>query len=155
MHLDLKTEYSPQYPASGPESLVDGVQGTNEFRTGDYQGFWAKDVEAIVHFDEERKISRIGLSSLQDMKSWIFYPKSVSFEVSHDGVNFTKAGSFDQFPAFNDYVGPSTMDALIELEKQIAVKAIRVKVENFGKCPAWHLGAGNDTWMFLDEIIFD
>lgn len=155
VHLELSTAYSPQYPASGPESLVDGVQGTNEFRTGDYQGFWAQDVVGIVQFDEARTISKVGVSALQDMKSWIFYPKAVHFEVSTDGINFTKAGTFSNFPVFSDYVGPTNMDALVKLEKQSSVKAIRFKVENFGTCPNWHLGAGNDTWMFLDEIIFE
>lgn len=155
LHLSLQTEFSPQYPASGPESLVDGLQGENEFRTGDYQGFWAQDVVGIVHFDEPRTISKIGVSALQDMKSWIFYPKSVHFEVSIDGVNFTQAGTFSDFPNFSDYVGPTHMDALVDLEQTIAVKAIRFKVENFGTCPTWHLGAGNDTWLFLDEIIFE
>jgi hypothetical protein len=35
-----------------------------------------------------------------------------------------------------------------------AISAIRVSAKNFGKCPEWHLGAGNNTWLFADELIF-
>jgi predicted alpha-1,2-mannosidase len=154
VHFVLKTDYSPQYAASGPNTLIDGVQGGTEFRTGDYQGFWATDIEGIVHFDEARTLSEVGISCLQDMKSWVFYPKSVSFELSSDGVNFDKALVFSDFPQFEEYVGPTSMDAIVRLPNKQVIKAIRVRVENFGECPSWHLGAGNDSWLFLDEIIF-
>ena len=154
VHLDLKSNYSPQYAAYGPNTLIDGVQGGTEFRTGDYQGFWATDVEGIVHFDEARTFSEVGISCLQDMKSWVFYPKSVSFELSSDGVNFDKKLVFSDFPQFEDYIGPTSMDAIVKLPNNQVVKAIRIRVENFGECPSWHLGAGNDSWLFLDEIIF-
>ena len=35
------------------------------------------------------------------------------------------------------------------------VKYIRYTIRNQGVCPDWHLGVGNPTWIFLDELIFD
>ena len=105
-------------------------------------------------FDENRNISQLGVSVLQDMKSWIFYPKQIEFQWSEDGVNFGPSLTYNNFPVFEDYVGPTTMDAMIDLGAVKSVKAIKFKVANFGKCPDWHLGSGNDTWLFLDEIIF-
>ena len=29
---------------------------------------------------------------------------------------------------------------------------IKIKAENYGVCPDWHLGAGGKTWIFVDEI---
>ena len=29
---------------------------------------------------------------------------------------------------------------------------VKIQLNNYGKCPDWHLGAGGDTWIFLDEI---
>jgi hypothetical protein len=70
--------------------LIDGVTGGNEFRTGDYQGFWGTDLIAEVTFDEPRNLQEIGIRCLQDMKSWIFYPSSIEIEISHDGETFEK-----------------------------------------------------------------
>jgi hypothetical protein len=42
-----------------------------------------------------------------------------------------------------------------EFLKSVApVKAryVRVRAHNFGKIPSWHLGAGGDPWIFVDEI---
>ena len=43
----------------------------------------------------------------------------------------------------------------IGVVKLIAValaKGIKIKAENYGICPDWHLGAGGKTWIFVDEI---
>jgi hypothetical protein len=32
---------------------------------------------------------------------------------------------------------------------------IRYRIVNPGVCPDWHLGNGNKTWMFLDELIYN
>ncbi len=165
--LNLKTEFAHQYAASGPNTLIDGVQGTKEFRTGDWQGFYAKDVVAEVSFETPRVLKEVGISCLQDMKSWIFYPSSIEIEISFDGVSYQKLesiGTNNSFasnantptliPAFSDYVGPTIADFYRSTNTSTPIKAIRIVANNFGKCPSWHLGAGNDTWLFADELIF-
>ena len=29
---------------------------------------------------------------------------------------------------------------------------IKVKANNYGVCPEWHLGSGGKTWLFVDEL---
>jgi hypothetical protein len=167
VHLDLKTEYANQYAASGPNTLIDGIQGTKEFRTGDWQGFFAKDLVTEVKFDTPRSLKEVGISCLQDMKSWIFYPSSIEIEISFDGVTFeklapintlntssSKVNSPETIPNFTDYVGPTIDEFYTQTNTLQPVSAIRIVAKNYGKCPSWHLGVGNDTWLFSDELIF-
>jgi predicted alpha-1,2-mannosidase len=165
--LDLKSTYENQYAAGGPLSLIDGITGGNEFRTGDYQGYWAQDLIAEVSFTEPRKLKEIGISCIQDMKSWIFYPSAIEIEISYDGVSFiplktittnatiaSNAPVQDVIPSFTSYVGPTNGDFYVPTNTDKPIAKFRVKAKNFGKCPKWHLGAGSDTWLFADEIIF-
>jgi hypothetical protein len=164
--LVLSSKYENQYAAGGPMALIDGITGGKEFRTGDYQGFWAQDLTAEVSFTEGRVLKEVGLSSIQDMKSWIFYPSEIVIEVSYDGTNFVKLpvivsaktsdGSVlsDQIPLYDGYVGPTNHDFIQKINSDKPVRKIRITARNFGKCPKWHLGSGNDTWLFADEIIF-
>ncbi|MCX8486377.1 MAG: hypothetical protein ORN53_04225, partial [Crocinitomicaceae bacterium] len=48
--LTLDTKYSNQYAASGENALIDGLFGGGEFRTGDYQGYYGKDIVATITF---------------------------------------------------------------------------------------------------------
>lgn len=152
--LKLSSEYSNQYAASGPNTLIDGVHGGNEFRTGDYQGYWAQDLVAEVTFEKARVLKEIGISCLQDMKSWIFYPSAIEIEISHDGITFIKLPKVSAIPEYNSYVGPNNMDFIERTNTEKPIKSFRIKAINHGKCPEWHLGVGSDTWLFADELIF-
>ena len=38
------------------------------------------------------------------------------------------------------------------MNESIQVRYIKIEAVNYGVCPGWHPGSGNDTWMFFDEI---
>ncbi|TSJ48102.1 GH92 family glycosyl hydrolase [Fluviicola chungangensis] len=149
--ITLATEYANQYSGGGSQALVDGQKGTEEYRGTEWQGSFGKNVQGVIELNEQREISLIQFSYLQDQKSWIFPPKSVSIEVSTDGVIYRKLGKVAGVP-----VKEGETLKVGELSVEIAptsCKFIRFSVENYGSCPDWHLGKGNPTWLFLDEII--
>jgi len=153
IHLELNTKYANQYAAAGSNSLIDGLRGGKEFRTGDWQGFYGEDVSAIVRFDEVKTLTEIGASFIRDQKSWIFLPESITIEISEDGdkfenlpiINISKASPIDE--------NPKTVEFTINVEPK-TIKAIRYTIKNPGLCPDWHLGKGNKTWLFIDELLF-
>jgi predicted alpha-1,2-mannosidase len=153
--LKLETQYANQYAASGPNTLIDGVRGGADFRTGDWQGYFGKDLHAIVSFDEARELSSIGISCIRDIKSWIFYPERIGMSYSLDGINYTKLPDLNYSEATSKDYEPKIKVCIQELKKPTKVKYIKYTVYNPGKCPEWHLGNGNDSWIFLDELTFE
>lgn len=152
IHLQLTNEYSNQYPASGSEALIDGVSGGNDYRTGDWQGFYANDLIAEVAIENPKLISEIGIRCLEDANAWIFYPQSIKFEVSYDGINFINIDVTEITPA-KDINAKSTKLFTTQTSKKETIKKIRITAKNSGKCPDWHPGKGLDSWIFADEII--
>ena len=152
--LELKTAYAPSYAAAGPNTLIDKIRGSKDFRTGDWQGFQGKDIEAIVTFTEPRNIENIGVSFLRDLRSWIFDPQQIIIETSEDGKIYQPAAEFVIKTANKETEekGLGSVARAVKLEK---VKSIRYTIRNQGPCPDWHLGSGNPTWIFLDELIFE
>ena len=85
----------------------------------------------------------------QNAVSWIWLPKSVSFEISEDSETFEKIGSR------RHSVSVKELDPFIKDFKQSVskpVRYIRIKAKNIRTCPKWHPGAGNPAWIFIDEI---
>lgn len=167
VQLLLETPFDNQYAAGGQNALIDGVRGGNEFRTGDWQGYNGKNIIAEISFDNPMLVGEIGLSCLMDMKSWIFLPSQINMSYSVDGEKFiqldpivtnyklaSNVQSPTLIPSFSTYVGSENYEFYRTLENKTLVKKIRIEAINFGKCPEWHLGNGNDTWLFTDEIIF-
>jgi predicted alpha-1,2-mannosidase len=91
--INIKSVYNPQYHAGGPEGLLDGVLGTENWRKGDWQGYQSQDFEAVVDLKEVKNITEISARFLQDQRSWILMPTKVDYYVSEDNVNFTYFGS--------------------------------------------------------------
>lgn len=153
--LKLSAHYANQYASSGPLALVDGVVGGNEFRTGDWQGYWAQDVVAELSFSSPKKLSSVEVGALSDMKSWVFLPKEVQLSYSTDGKKFSEPITISYDPEKEADMSPHREEYSFLINSKKPIKAVKIIVKNSGKCPDWHLGAGNDTWLFLDEIILN
>ncbi|MEN9699943.1 MAG: hypothetical protein RLZZ301_1141 [Bacteroidota bacterium] len=154
--LSLGSSYSNQYTASGPDALIDGIEGGNEFRTGDYQGYYNQHVIATLELKEARVISEVGISYIRDQKAWIFAPAKLQVEASTDGQTYHVIAEKTLAPASKTDKNPFREELLllVNSDKRMAYKYLRYTIENPGKLPAWHLGAGNPTWLFIDELIY-
>ena len=75
--IDLKTKYANQYNAGGDNALIDGITGTEDFRTGTWQGYWNEDVIATVDLGSKKEINEMAINFLRDQRSWIFLPTQV------------------------------------------------------------------------------
>jgi hypothetical protein len=150
--INIKSKYNPQYHAGGPEGLLDGILGTENWRKGDWQGYQSQDFEAVVDLQEVKSITEISARFLQDQRSWILMPTKVDYFISEDNVNFTYFGSIN-----------NTLDPKIEENTILNFTAnetnnkkaryVKVIAKNFGKLPEWHQGAGGDAFIFVDEIL--
>jgi predicted alpha-1,2-mannosidase len=148
--VKLYTQYHANYTGGGELGLIDGIKGTMNFRTDAWQGFEGVDCEAVIDLGSLQNISLISASFLQDTKSWIFYPKSVTYSISTDGKNYVEVFSVD-----NPVDEKNSSPGLIEFPKsldEVQARYIKVVAENIGVCPAWHIAAGGKSWVFIDEV---
>ena len=151
--INIKSKYNPQYHAGGNDGLLDGINGTTNWRKGDWQGYQSQDFEAIVDLQSEKKVSNFSATFLQDQRSWIMMPTKVEYYSSSDNINFTLITT-----VAND-VDPKKDENTIKdfnftSSKPINARYIKVKAYNFGKLPEWHLGFpyNGDAFIFIDEI---
>jgi predicted alpha-1,2-mannosidase len=148
--ISIKSAVHPMYTAGGPDALIDGIMGTHNWKTGEWQSYYAKDFEAVVEFKQPKKISYIGAHVLQDVSPWIVYPKQVIFEVSNDGQHFKPLTTITNNKAAEDK--PAEAQTLGD-DVNVIAKYVRIKAINAGTLPAWHESAGYPTHLFIDEII--
>ena len=156
-HNDRKLSYitkpAPQYCENGETGLIDRLHGTENYRIGGWQG-WQGDFEVVVDLLEPRTVSSIGTECLENMKSWIFFPSSVIVEVSDDGSSYRPYGSVDNtlFPTTLERQELSTVHNFVVNGTPQIARYVRIKAINYGKLPKWHVSAGNQAWLFIDEI---
>lgn len=148
--ISIKSTYNNLYSAGGPEGLIDGIRGAKNFRLGGWHGYNDQDFEAVIDLGSVKPIHSLSAGFLQDNGPWIWLPKYVEYLISDNGVNFTSISTLN-----NDVPETEPSVVLKDFKVDVDVKARYVKVfaKSIGTIPAWHLGAGNPSWLFIDEIL--
>ncbi len=147
--IEISNPPQAPYIAEGPKSLIDGLKGNSNFKTGYYHGY-RDDFEAIIDLGEVKNVSKVSLGCVQDIRPWIWFPKSVTVFGSEDGEHFTQLSTLQNTYSDSD-------ETAIRKEFELNFKSgkyqfIKVSAEHYGQCPDWHLGAGGQAWLFIDEI---
>ena len=152
--VKLISEYNKQYTAGGPEGLIDGIRGQKNWRLGNWQGYQGQDFEAVIDLKKVKMIRNISAGFLQDIRSWIWMPVNIYFDISEDGINFTNVAEILNDVLNNDYnSGVIIKDYSSVINKN--ARYVKVRAANYGKIPEWHPGFGDDAFIFIDEIIIE
>ena len=150
--VKLEHPYSDQYEAGGLRALIDHQRGSDNFRTGIWQGYHGVDLVATVDLGSKQRVNRLAGSFLQDQASWIFMPKEVEFFVSDDGKRFRSVGKV------KNTVQEDEEDAVTQelgVRPRCEARYVKMAAKNIRTCPKWHLGAGQPAWIFCDEFIIE
>jgi hypothetical protein len=148
--IAIKNPYSNQYTGGGDLALIDGQHGGPNFRTGSWQGYHGVDFEAVIDMGKVMNVNKISATFLQDQRSWIFMPEKVEFSVSQTGDSFKTIAVIENNLA--DNIPEAVIKDFIKDKLKERARFIRVRAINRGACPAWHAGAGEKAWIFIDEI---
>ena len=139
----LLAEYSSQYTGGGDAALVDGLRGTTNWTSGAWQGYWEKDLVAVVDLGSVQQVSQVGAGFLQDIGSWIWFPRRVEIELSLDGRNFTRAASIENASDGSASADGATSKDFSQTIGPQNARYVRLRAVNSGK----------NTWIFTDEIL--
>jgi predicted alpha-1,2-mannosidase len=150
--VKLQNMYNEQYAAGGLKALIDHLRGTDNFRTGAWQGYHGVDLIATVDLGAPKRINRLAGSFLQEIYSWIWMPTEVEYFVSNDGKNFRSVGKVkNDVPIDED--GAFTQE--LAVRPRTNARYVKMVAKTLGICPDWHVGAGQKAWIFCDELVIE
>lgn len=150
--IEVESHWSPQYDAGGRIALIDGIRGPKDWRTGGWQGYRNTDVLATVDLGGVKQLKRLGLGVLQDEKSWIWNPGTVQFAWSTNGRNWSSTTVANTVP--RETKGTLITGLMTEVLDKRA-RYIKLIATNAGPAPEGHPGAGETTWIFVDELLIE
>lgn len=138
------------YTFEGPITLVDGLKGSPNYRTGRWLGFCLTDMEAVIDLKKEEEVSSVSFNTSVDKGDWVFDVLGITVWVSNDGENFTQV--FDQ--KYPDLTAEDENRIYGHKVEFAPVKARYIKILALSDrdMPAWHPGTGNPAFIFVDEL---
>lgn len=157
--LEIKGNYNPQYSGGGDGALVDGVFGSEEWRSGSWQGYQSQDFETVIDLKEATRVRYLGARFLSDERAWIFLPTQIEWEYSLDGISYKPFNAFEYDSNLRrESVGVYPLIVGHKRKvKGVKARYIRVKAKNFGKLPKEHPGYdfNGDAFIFIDEVLIN
>ncbi|MEJ8756272.1 glycoside hydrolase family 20 protein [Pontibacter sp. H259] len=151
--VKLAKQPSRYFPAQGGATLANGLPGTNNQNDGQWIGYAADDLEAIIDLKESLTISRITSSHLQNMLANIFLPTKVEFAISEDGEKYRTVKTITN--TTDPLKGGIFREAFVAEFAPLKVRFVKVTARNLKVCPPNHRSAGKTAWLFTSEIIVE
>jgi hypothetical protein len=130
--------------------LCDGIIGDTEWQKGNWHGIQGQSYLAVIDLKDTQTVHHIEAGFLQDTRSWIVFPKGVDFSFSADGVNWSDAYSYSH-TILPEEPGVRRLGLGGEIRRS-GVRYVRMEAFQYGPLPAWHPGAGGQSFIFVDEV---
>ena len=140
-----------QYAYDGAGTLIDGLKGTFNYKTGRWIAFYCNDMEAVIDMKQPTEFSSVSISTLVEKGDWIFDVRRFSVSVSDDGENFTEIGA-EEYPAMTESNPNKIYEHTLRFEKAQQARYIKVCARPENSIPEWHGGKGRPAFVFIDEI---
>lgn len=131
---------SERYPASGPATLTDGLQGgwTYVPFAGRWQGFLS-DIDLIIDLETVQPVHYVGASFMHMYANEVCVPSKVVISLSEDGENFTEAATI-----YSDVPEKAPHTMFFTYGAPVSGMARYVRYLAF---------QGSRPWLFTDEIV--
>ena len=147
--VTLKEEPSKGYAFDGAPVLTDGLNVNDNYKTGRWLGFQGKDLDATIDLKEPVEISKVSFNTNVVPGDWIMGTAGVTVKVSDDGRTFREVANQTMPEAEKSY--DSRIEPVEVTFAPVKARFVEVVIKS-GKLPAWHSGAGNPAFVFVDEI---
>lgn len=142
-----------QYGFNGAPTLVDGLQGSFNYKTGRWIAFYRNDMEAVIDLKQPTEISSAEIATCVEKGDWVFDARGFAVEVSEDGNNFTKVTS-EEYPAMKQDDRNGIFNHKLTFDP-VTARYVKVIALSERQIPEWHGGKGNSGFLFVDEIVLN
>lgn len=134
------------YSTGGAFTLVNGETASTPRINEQWLGWNGNDMEAVIKFEKEERVREIEAGFLHEELSWIYFPERVEIFASTNGLSYYSLGKAE--------IDLANGKRFVKLKTDArSIRYIKIIAKNRGKIPGGKPGAGENAWLFCDEII--
>ena len=148
--IKLLQDIHKNYTFEGPITLVDGLKGNPNYRTGRWLGFCLTDLEAVIDLKQEEEISTVSFNTSVDKGDWVFDLLGITVSVSDDGENFTEVFS-EKYPDLTAEDENKIYGHKVEFAP-VKARYVKILALSDRDMPEWHPAKGLPAFIFVDEL---
>ena len=134
--------------------LTNGIRGSDKYTDPEWCGWYNQDTSFIIDLQKEETIHKVTIGCITNYGMAVHIPKYIRLALSNDGTIFTtvREKTFTTDEIFRE--GIRTEDKIFD-NINATGKYLKVELGNPGICPKDHVRPGQNTWVYIDEVIVD
>lgn len=150
--IHLLKKASKKYSIIGSDLLLDGIKGTEDFSEGRWLGFEGKDLIAEINLKYPLRVEQLSFSYVNRPRQWILAPKAVRVYARKKNERYNLVNEIDLQDKYKSEERIGDVNISIATDSIVALKIV---IENYKKLPDNHKYAGEDSWIFIDELVLN
>lgn len=148
--LILLQPINEKYKYNGEYTLVDGLSGTPNYRTGRWIAFYKNDMELVVDLKQETSVHKAWVRTYVEIGEEILDVRSISVLSSADGKIYKELKTVD-YPAVTSKDKNGIYKHEVDFDT-VNARYIKIIAKPEYKIPSWHWGSGRPAFIFVDEV---
>lgn len=148
--ITLKNAPAENYTFAGAPTLVDGICGNGNYRTGRWLGFINTDCDATIDLGKKQTVNELSFNVCIFQCDGVVDASAVTVKGSVNGKDYVTIATQD-FGEIDRSKEFGTVTHTIALDGN-KYRYINVTVSPTKNLPAWHGFAGSPAFLFVDEI---
>lgn len=134
--------------------LTNSIRGSDKYTDSEWCGWYNQDTSFIIDLQKEETIHKVTIGCITNYGMAVHIPKYIRLALSNDGTIFTtvREKTFTTDEIFRE--GIRTEDKIFD-NINATGKYLKVELGNPGICPKDHVRPGQNTWVYIDEVIVD
>lgn len=134
--------------------LTNGLRGSDKYTDFEWCGWYGSDFSLTLDLGSLQPVNLVTLGTITNYGMAVHQPSAITILVSEDNKDFSEVAQFRQSHGEIFREGTFIEDKTLLL-KNVAARYIRIEGENPGICPPEHARPGQNSWVYIDEIIVE
>lgn len=134
--------------------LVNGVRGSLKQTDTEWCSWTKNNTSFTVDLGSGEEFSRISMGFITNYGMAVHKPKMVKIEISDDNAAFAEI-AYREFSAEEIFREGTYKDEVIFDTGIRKARYVKVSLEGYGSCPAYHTRPGKEAKFYIDELIIE
>lgn len=132
--------------------LTNGLRGSDKQSDFEWCGWYGEDASFTIDLGQEKAIDEVTIGCFTNYGMGAHIPARITLSASNNNGVFTQLSERSFTPQEIFHEGIRIEDQTFG-NLQSTARYLKVDLKNPGKCPEGHTRPGQNTWVYIDEVI--
>ena len=151
-NVEFSKQPTKRYRAEGEYTLFDGIRASNLHRDGRWLGFQTDNISITINNNGD-DLNKIVFTNHENQTAGIHQPSKIEIFISDDGINYESKIVKERTVERSE--GNFNIESILSFDNTVNPNFVKIEITGAGIISENYPFAGEMSWIFIDEIMFE